>query len=53
MPGLAVNATGEFAGGAVTEIDGAFYGPAHTEAAGTIYHSGTGAFSGAFGAKRQ
>ena len=58
VPGLAVNATGEFAGGAVTEINGAFYGPAdteaaHAEAAGTIYHSGTGAFSGAFGAKRQ
>ena len=53
VPGLAVNATGEFAGGTVTEIDGAFYGPAHAEAAGTIYHSGTGAFSGAFGAKRR
>ena len=58
VPGLAVNATGEFAGGDVTEINGAFYGPAdteaaHAEAAGTIYHGGTGAFSGAFGAKRQ
>lgn len=53
VPGLAVNATGEFAGGAGTEIDGAFYGPDHAEAAGTIYRSGTGAFSGAFGAKRR
>lgn len=53
VPGLAVNATGEFAGGAVTEINGAFYGPTHAETAGTIYHSGAGAFSGAFGAKRQ
>ena len=53
VPGLSVNATGEFAGGRVTEINGAFYGPAHAESAGTIYHSGAGAFSGAFGAKRQ
>ena len=53
VPELSVNATGEFAGGTVTEIDGAFYGPDHAEAAGTIYHSGTGAFSGAFGAKRR
>ena len=53
VPGLSVNATGEFAGGAATEINGAFYGPAHAEAAGTIYHSGAGAFSGAFGAKKR
>lgn len=60
VPGLSVSTTGEFttAPGTVTEINGAFYGPADTEAAhaevaGTIYHSGTGAFSGAFGAKKR
>ena len=53
-PGLAVSKTGTFAGGnSITLINGAFYGPDHAESAGTIYHRGNGAFTGAFGAKRQ
>ena len=49
-----VSQTGGFlANGAYTEINGAFYGSDHAETAGTIYHRGEGAFTGAFGAKRQ
>ena len=49
-----VSQTGGFlANGAYTEINGAFYGLDHAETAGTIYHRGEGAFTGAFGAKRQ
>lgn len=54
--GLPVSQTGGFNGLAdagYTEINGAFYGPAHAETAGTIYHRGDDAFTGAFGAKRQ
>ena len=55
--GLSVSQTGSFNGLAnagYTEINGAFYGPKAAETAGTIYHrGGDGAFTGAFGAKRQ
>ena len=52
-PGLAVSETGTFAArNSVTRINGAFYGPEAAETAGTIYHTGIGAFTGAFGATR-
>lgn len=56
VPELAITQTGKFSNlddAGYTEINGAFYGPDHAEAAGTVYHSGDGAFTGAFGAKRR
>ena len=49
---LALNADGTFAGGGQSgALDGAFFGPAHEEAAGAFYHNQL-TVQGSFGARR-
>lgn len=49
--GMTVASDGTFSqGSGGTRVDGAFYGPSHAEAAGTVEHSGV---VGAFGARKQ